>query len=138
MLELADIDIERDAAQAALIERLGECVLVDDLAARDIGQDAALFHQGETVLVEEPGRLGRPLAADRDDIGIGQKAVELGGAAEFAEALRQWLAPLRRGAAGADDPHAERGAELADIEPDAAGADNEGRLALDHQWPVGT
>src|SRR3954453_17492807 len=108
MLELADIDIERDAAQAALIERLGERVLVDDLAARDIDQDAALFHQGETVLVEEPGRLRRPLAADRDDIGIRQKAVEIGGAAHFAEALRQWLAPLRRGGGGGGPPPAAR------------------------------
>src|SRR6266550_1275389 len=132
MLELADIDIERDAAQTALIERLGERVLVDDLAARDIDQDAALFHQRETVLVEEAGRLGRPLAADRDDIGIRQEAVEIVGAAEFAEALRQWLARLRRAAAGADDPHAEGGAEPADIEPDAAGADDAGRLAFDH------
>src|SRR3954452_21949960 len=104
MLELADIDIERDAAHAALIERLGERVLVDDLAARDIDQDAALFHQREPVLVEYPRRLRRPLAADRDDIGIWQKAVEIGGAAQFAEALRQWRVRLRRVAAGADNP----------------------------------
>src|SRR3979411_3010350 len=102
MLELADINIERDAAQTALIERLGERILVDDLAARDIDQDAALFHQRETVLVEEARRLRRPLAADRGDICIGEEAVEIRGAAELAEALRQWLAWLRRAAAGAD------------------------------------
>src|SRR5439155_20866834 len=130
MLELADIDIERDAAQPTLIERLGERVLIDDLAARDIDQDAALLHQREAVLVEEARRLRRPLTADRDDIGIRQKAVEIGGAAQFAEALRQWLARLRRVAAGADDPHAERGAKPAGIEPDAARAERAGPLSF--------
>src|SRR5438105_4547294 len=121
----------------ALVERIGERVLIDDLAARHIDKDAALLHQREARLVEEARRLRRPLAAHDDEIALRQQAVELRGAGQFAETWRQRLAGTRRCAACPDDPHAERGAEPADIAPDAAGADDAGGLAFDQQRAIG-
>src|SRR5262249_57715381 len=42
MLELADIDIERGAAQMAAVERLAEGVFLDYFAPRDIDHDTPL------------------------------------------------------------------------------------------------
>src|SRR5690242_6630189 len=136
MLELADIDIERGATQMVAVERIGERDLVDDLAARYVDEDAALFHQRKALLVEEARCLRRPLAAHDDEVALRQHAVEVRGAPQFGEAGRQWLAGGRSGAAGADDPHPERGAEPADIEPDPSGADDAGGLALDQERAV--
>jgi len=58
------------------------------------------------------------------------------GAAKLGKPLRKRRAKLRALAAGAHDPHAERGAELADIEPDATGADDTGRLPVNQQRPI--
>src|SRR5580700_2737257 len=136
VLELPDIDIERRAAQTIALQRVDECVLIDDLAARDIDQHAPRLHRGKTVLVEEPGGLRRPLAADHNEIALRQKPVEIRGAAKLGKPLRKRRAKLRALAAGAHDPHAERGAELADIEPDATGADDTGRLPVNQQRPI--
>src|ERR1051325_2503307 len=113
MLELADIDIERGAAQMAPVERIGERVLVDDLAARDVDEDAALSHQRKALLVEKARCLRRPLAAHDDEIALRQHAVEFRGAPQFAEARRQWLAGRRSAAAGAGGPPPRRGARAA-------------------------
>src|SRR4051794_25162867 len=40
-LELADIDIQHRAAQMVALQRAEECVLIDDLAPRDVNQHAA-------------------------------------------------------------------------------------------------
>src|SRR5271156_2962825 len=117
-------------------ERLGERVLVDDFAARDIDQHASRLHPRETALVEQPVRLGRPLAADHDEVALRQKAVEIRGAAHFAAPRRQGVVRLRV-APGADDPHADRSAEPADVAPYPAGADDAGGLAFDQKRPVG-
>src|SRR5579883_2219884 len=77
MLEFADIDIERRAAQMAARERLGQGRLVDNLAAGEVDEHAACLHAGEAVAVEQPGRLRRPLAADHDKIAFRQQAVEI-------------------------------------------------------------
>src|ERR1700724_3381422 len=67
------------------------------------------------------GRLRCPLAADHHEIALRQEPIEIPGAAELAES--RWQGPVWvRVAAGADDPHAEGGAEFTDIEPDSAGA----------------
>ena len=79
MFELAHIDIEGRAAQMALVERVGERVLVDNLAARNIDKDTALLHQREALLVEETRRLRRPLAAHDNEIALRQQAVKLRG-----------------------------------------------------------
>src|ERR1051325_1141880 len=89
MLELADIDIERGATQMPPVERIGERILVDDLAARDVDENAALFHQRKALLVEEARCLRGPLAAHDDEIALRQHAVEFRGAPQFAEARRQ-------------------------------------------------
>src|ERR1700730_2701115 len=80
--------------------------------------------------------LGRPLAADHDEIAVRQIAIESSRTADLTESCRHGLARL--GATPrADDPHAECRAKAADIAADAAGADNAGGLALDQKWPVG-
>ena len=135
MLEFADIDVECDAAQMIAPERVSERLLVDDLAARDIDQDAAGFHQGKALGIEQPVGFRRPLTADHDKIAGGEKPVEIRRAADLGEPGRQGLARLRR-APGADDPHAEPGAEPPDILADAAGADDTDRLAIEQQRAV--
>src|SRR5205823_433861 len=117
-------------------ECVGEIVLVDDLAAGDIDENASGFHCGKAVLVEETVGLGRPLATDRDEIAVRQKPVEIPGAADLAEPRWHGLARLRT-TPGAHNPHAECRAEAADIASDTAGADNAGGLALDQQRPIG-
>src|SRR5215471_7033709 len=135
MLEFADIDIEPDAAQVTAFERVHERVLVDDLAARDIDEHTSGLHCGKTVVIEQTGRLGRPLAADDDEIALRQKSIEIVSAAELTEPGRQFA---RLGVkASADDAHPERSAEPADIPPDAAGADDADGLALHQQRPIG-
>src|ERR1700722_269880 len=134
-LEFADIDVERRAAQMIVLKSIGQSILVDDFAARDIDQDAPRLHRREAVLVEEPGCLRRPLAADHHEVALRQKPVDRPGPGDLAEALRQgrtWL----RVAAGAEDPHAKRGAQPAYFEPDPAGANHADGLALYEQWPV--
>src|SRR5207244_6338006 len=77
-----------------------------------------------------------PLTADHDEIADREVAIEITGHADLTEPRRHGLAP-RRAAPGADDPHAECGAEAADIAADAAGADDAGGLTLDQQRPIG-
>src|SRR6516225_7237317 len=97
-----------------LFERVAECVLLDDFAARDIDEHTARLHQAKAVAVEETVRLRCPLAADHDEIARRQVAVEILGPAELAEPVQQTVARFGT-AAGADDPHAECSAEPADI-----------------------
>src|ERR1700744_527584 len=110
-------------------ERVAQRLLVDDLAARDVDEHGARLHQRKAVLVEETGRLRRPMAADHHEIALRQEPVELRRATYLAES--RWRGRIRlRVAAGPDHPHAQRSAEPADIEPDAAGADDARRLAF--------
>src|SRR3954451_2424491 len=51
-LELADIDIQRCAAQMVALQRAEECVLINDLAPRDVNQHAAALHRREAALIE--------------------------------------------------------------------------------------
>ena len=121
MLEFADINIERCAAQMIALERVGEGLLVDDLTPGDVDEHAPRLHRCKAVLIEETGRLRCPLAADHHEIALRQEPIEIPGAAKLAES--RWQGPVWvRVAAGADDPHAEGGAEFTDIEPDSAGA----------------
>src|SRR5439155_23345432 len=135
--EFAYIDIERRAAQMIALHRVEKGVLVDDLASGDVDEHATLLHRGKPVLVEEPGGLRRPLAADHDEIAVRQKPVECLRPADLAKALRQRRARLRL-TAGADDPHAERSAQPADFAPDPAGADYADGLALYEKRPIGS
>src|SRR5258708_31185578 len=112
------------------LPRVEEGLLVDDLASGDVDEDATLLHRGKPVLVEEPGGLWRPLAADHDEVAVRQEAVYRLGPADLAEPGRQWRTG-RLPAPRADDPHAEGGAEAPDFAPDPAGADDAHPLALD-------
>src|SRR5258708_39552435 len=100
------------------LERISERLLVDDLAPGDVDEHAPRLHRGKAVVVEETGRLRRPLAADHHEIAIRQEPIEIPGAAELAES--RWQGPdWVRVAAGAEDPPAEGGAEFTNIEPDS-------------------
>ncbi len=68
VLELADIDVEGGAAQVVAGQRVGQGLFIDDLAAGDIDQHGPRLHGGKALRVEQAGRLGRPLAADGDEI----------------------------------------------------------------------
>src|SRR5262249_23594886 len=86
---------------------------VDDTAPRR--------HRSKAVLVEETGRLRCPLTADHHEIALRQEPIEIPGAAKLAES--RWQEPVWvRVAAGADDPHAEGGAEVTGIQPHSARA----------------
>ena len=76
------------------------------------------------------------MTAYRDEIALRQKPVESLRPADFAKALRQGRAGLRL-TAGADDPHAERGAEPADFASNPAGADDADGLALYEKRSIG-
>src|SRR6516164_7968352 len=97
------------------LERVGEGLLVHDLTSGDVDEHAPRLHRCKAVLVEQAGRLWRPLAADHHEIALRQEPIEIGGAAKLAESGRQGPVWLRL-AAGADDAHTEGGAEFADIE----------------------
>src|SRR5215212_9280754 len=120
-LELADIDIERRAAQMVAFERAEERVLIDDLAPRDVDQHAVGLHRREAVLVEQAGCVRGPLTAYCDEIALRQKPVESLRPADFAKAVRQGRAGLQL-TAGADNTHAKRGAEPAHFGSDPASA----------------
>src|SRR3954471_18681776 len=110
-------------------QSFGQGVLIDNFAARDIHQDAARLHRCEARVREQAIRLRRPLAADRHDIAVRQKPVQLSRAGNSAETRLQ-AAVWRWAAAGADNMHAERGTQPPDLLPDAAGANNADGLAL--------
>jgi hypothetical protein len=61
------------------------------------------------------------LAADHHEIAVRQEAIEITGAAKLAESWWQRL-DGGRVAAGAENLHAEGGAESTDIAPDPTGA----------------
>src|SRR6266850_7374675 len=117
-------------------ERVGKVVLVDDLAAGDVDENAPRLHRGKAVFVEETMGFRRPLAADHHEIAVWQVTLEISRAADLTEPRRRRLARLRA-APGADNPHAECRAKSAHITPDAPGADDAGGLALDQQRPIG-
>src|SRR5215471_16399505 len=107
MLEFADINIKRCAAQMIALERVGEGLLVDDLTPRDVDEHAPRLHRCKAVLVEETGRLRCPLAADHHEIALGQEPIEIPGAGKRAES--RWQGPVWvRVAAGADAGKAAR------------------------------
>jgi hypothetical protein len=103
------------------LERVGEGLFVDDLAPSHVDEHAPRLHCGKAALIEETGRFPCPLAADNHEIAVRQEPIEITGAAKLAESQWQRL-DWGRVAAGAEDPHAEGGAEFTDIAPDSAGA----------------
>src|SRR5262249_22743882 len=114
------------------LERVGEGLLVNDLTPGDVDEHAPRLHRSKAVLVEETGRLRCPLAADHHEIALRQEPIEISGAAKLAES--RWRGPVWvRVAAGADDPHAEGGAEVTNIEPDSAGAPDARNLSFQHK-----
>src|SRR3984893_18940237 len=99
------------------LERIGQCLFVDDLAPGDVDEHRPRLHRRKAVLVEETGRLRRPLTADHHEIAIRQEPIEIPGAAKLAES--RWQGPAWvQVAAGADDPPAVRGAGVTHLAPD--------------------
>src|SRR6202030_1834223 len=109
-----DIDVECGTAQMTAFERVGEVVLVDNLAAGDIDEHTPRLHCSKPVFVEETMGLRRPLAADRNEIAVRQIAIESSRAADLTESCRHGLARL--GATPrAENAHDARTAEAAHI-----------------------
>jgi hypothetical protein len=135
VLELPAIHIQHRAAQVAPVERIRQSVLIEDLPAGDIDHHAARLHPGKPAGIEQTVGLRRPLAADRHHVAVRQVFVELRRAAKCCETLR--LPPVRRSrAAGADDPHAQRGAQPPNLLADAVGTNDADGLPLQQQRPV--
>src|SRR5260370_30355542 len=111
------------------LERVGEGLLVDDLAPSDVDEHAPRLHRSKAVLVEETGRLRCPLAADHHEIALRQEPIEISGAAKLAES--RWRGPVWvRVAAGAHDPHAQGGAGVTGLEAPSARRPDGPRLTL--------
>src|SRR6266436_2389170 len=129
VLEFADINVERGAAQMITLKRVRESLLVDDLAPGDVDEHASRLHRGKAILIEQAGCLRRPLAADHHEIAPRQEPIEILRPAELVESGWQWRARVRV-AAGAEDPHTERGAKFTDVASDSAGAEDARGLAF--------
>ena len=92
VLEFADINIERCAAQMIALERVGKRLLVDDLTPGNVDEHASRLHRCKAILVEETGGLRCPLAADHHEIALRQEPIEISGAAKLAES--RWRGPV--------------------------------------------
>src|SRR5262245_24475890 len=75
-LELFHVHVERDPAQRSCCEGRDQRLLVDDFARRDVHQKGAGLHGGEGLAADQPGRLRRPLAADRHGVAVREQSVE--------------------------------------------------------------
>ena len=125
VVELAEVDVERGATELPRRKRGDQRLLVHDLAARDVDEHRSVLHRRERIAADQVLGLRRPLAADRDEVALREQVVQPARAPDLAEAVtRRSGTPPR-----ADDPHAERRAEPADLAPDAARPDHADRLA---------
>jgi hypothetical protein len=114
VLEFIDIDIESRTAQIIALERVGDGLLVDDLARATLVSTLPAF-----IAAKRP--LSKRRVVSHYEIAVRQESIEITGAAKLAES--RWQLPDRvRVAAGAEDPHANGGAEITDIAPGSADA----------------
>src|SRR6516164_7005298 len=87
VLEFADIDVECGTAQVTAFESVGQGILIDNFAARNIDQHAARLHPAKALVVEQTVGLLGPLAANYDKIARRQVAVEIVGPTELTKPL---------------------------------------------------
>ena len=67
--ELADIDVERDAAQLFCGQSTDQRGFVDNLATCHVDQTRPQLHRRKRLRPDQPIRLRRPLATNRDELG---------------------------------------------------------------------
>src|SRR6266851_4644233 len=70
-------DVERGAGDLVAAERVMQRLLVDDAAARGVDEKRGSLHARQPGGVEEADRLRRLRAMDRDEIGAGDRLVEI-------------------------------------------------------------
>ena len=97
-------DVEPRASEMARGEGRGERRLVDDRPTRGVDEDRALLHPRQLGRAETPSRLRHERRVERQDVGLGQKALE--GLGRIALHQREHFHPERLGAPGhrAADP----------------------------------
>lgn len=117
--------VERGARENAVVDRLGERVLVDDAAAGAVDEVAAL-QLGQLVFADHPLGLGEERRVDRREVAAAERLVEvldqLG-----AEPVGALLGDVR---VVDDEIHPERVEPLGDLLTDATEADDGQRLVV--------
>jgi hypothetical protein len=124
--------VARHAREPARAQRLGERVLVDDAAARQVDQVRARPQPGELARADRAARLGREREEHDHVVGLAHHALHAGGvgAEHEIDAVRGLGLPLR-----ADHAHAEPSRLHGDGLADRAEAQDPERLSrhrLDH------
>ena len=66
-------NVERRSGERARLKRIAERVEVDDGAASGVDEHGRRFQQRQPAPVEQPARLGREVAVQRDDVGLAQQ-----------------------------------------------------------------
>ena len=117
---LALVDVERGAAEVAAVERRHERLVVDDAAARQVGDDAARGHERDLAAADQPLRLVVERRVDRDDVRLLEKRIECRGPAE-SQCSEAIVGDVR---IEPDGLHAERLRAQRDLTADAADADD--------------
>src|SRR5688572_7800729 len=70
MFELTHIDVQRHPPQLSLREGSDQRLFVDDFTPRDIDENDAGLHGGESLSPDQPGRLWCPLTTDDHGIAL--------------------------------------------------------------------
>src|SRR6266704_2124846 len=105
-------------AEMAQLERLGERLLANHIAARGVDQNGTAFHPCERLAVDHPLRFGRRRHVDAQDVAVGEQLVSI-----HAPRSRLALELRLRRAGRVEDPQAEWRGPPADRLPDPPGAE---------------
>ena len=106
----------------AAVERVGNVLLIDELAAGIVDENDAVLHFGDALLVDHAGVFRREIAVQRDNIRAGIKFIK-------ADVLCDLAAGVVRKKIIGQHIHAERLGDAPLRLPDAAKADDTDRLA---------
>src|SRR5262245_33484188 len=129
--ELADVDVQGDAAKFPLSQSLQQGFFVDDLPARDVDQDRSRFHRCKSRSAYQMGRLFRPRAANGYELAFGEQVMQEVGGLQSCEARRKWR-PRSHVPARADHAHTRCRTKVCCLLANASCADNAGRLVPDY------
>ena len=69
-------DVESRAREVAVVERLGECVLVDDATSGSVHEASPGLHHPELLRSDQSLRLRRPRQVDRHEVRLDQERLE--------------------------------------------------------------
>jgi 2-alkyl-3-oxoalkanoate reductase len=121
--QLAGVDVEDRAGDAARLERCDERVLVDDFSARDVDQHGVRLHRAEHLGADHLLRRRGQLGADGDEIAGRRQLGQLAGGQQQVDAFGVALRRCHR-TPGRDHPHARCAREARDLRTDPAEADD--------------